>query len=284
MEVRRCAGAAALLAQAGGFLEAREAEHNLLLGLLGMLRSTPRPYGHEPYLAVVEDGGSIVGTALRTPPFGPVLSELEDVAAADLLAADLRAVYHELPGVLGPRDAAGRFAAAWERLAGARTRIAMEERIYRADTVVHPAAVPGGVREYEPGDRELVLAWLAAFAEEAQSSPSPPFDASEWLERRLAEQDGGIALWEHGGTVSLAGYGNPTPHGIRLGPVYTPPEHRRRGYASALTATVTEELLRRGRRYCFLFTDLANPSSNAIYQRVGYRPVADVDQWHFDAR
>jgi len=81
--------------------------------------------------------------------------------------------------------------------------------------------------------------------------------------------------------VSIAGYGGPTPNGIRIGPVYTPPDLRGRGYASALTARLTQTLLDGGRRFCFLFTDLANPTSNSVYQRIGYRPVTDVDLWRF---
>jgi predicted GNAT family acetyltransferase len=79
----------------------------------------------------------------------------------------------------------------------------------------------------------------------------------------------------------MGGYGGSTPNGARIGPIYTPPELRRRGYASALTADLTQMLLYRGSRFCFLFTDLANPTSNSIYQQIGYRPVADVDQWSF---
>ena len=88
-------------------------------------------------------------------------------------------------------------------------------------------------------------------------------------------------LWEHDGrVVSLAGHAGETPNGARVGPVYTPPELRGRGYASALTAALTEQLLER-LRFCFLFTDLANPTSNSIYQRIGYRPVTDITLWRF---
>jgi uncharacterized protein len=88
-------------------------------------------------------------------------------------------------------------------------------------------------------------------------------------------------LWEDEEAVSLAGWGGRTPNGIRIGPVYTPPELRRRGYASALTAELTAMLLR-DRSFCFLFTDLANPTSNSIYQRIGYEPVTDIDEWIFE--
>jgi hypothetical protein len=88
-------------------------------------------------------------------------------------------------------------------------------------------------------------------------------------------------IWDDGQAVSMAGFGGRTPNGIRIGPVYTPPELRGRGYASALTAALTQRLLDEGRQFCFLFTDLANPTSNSIYQRIGYRPVSDVDLWRF---
>jgi predicted GNAT family acetyltransferase len=79
----------------------------------------------------------------------------------------------------------------------------------------------------------------------------------------------------------MAAHTGPTPNGVRVGAVYTPPELRGRGYASACTAAVTQRLLADGRRFCFLFTDLSNPTSNSIYQKIGYRPVCDVDQYRF---
>jgi predicted GNAT family acetyltransferase len=81
--------------------------------------------------------------------------------------------------------------------------------------------------------------------------------------------------------VSLAGYGSPTPNGMRVGPVYTPPELRGRGYASAVTAAASHRAFASGKRFCFLFTNLANPTSNSIYQQIGYRPVLDVNVWRF---
>ena len=79
----------------------------------------------------------------------------------------------------------------------------------------------------------------------------------------------------------MAGYAGPTPNGIRIGAVYTPPDLRRQGFASAVTASLSQHLLDQGRKFCFLFTDLLNPTSNKIYQQVGYRPVSDVDRYDF---
>ena len=136
------------------------------------------------------------------------------------------------------------------------------------------------MRPYDESDYETAGRWFDEFVAEALPEGSP--EPAGVLDRRLAEPGGGLAFWDDGAAVCIAGYGGPTPNGIRIGPVYTPPELRGRGYASALTAGVTQELLDGGKRFCFLFTDLANPTSNRIYERIGYRPVTDVDQWAFE--
>jgi len=130
-------------------------------------------------------------------------------------------------------------------------------------------------------DRDLIADWLAAFAVEALGAQdtSPRHEiADRWID----VPDRRMYLWEDGGVVSLCGVSGETPHGIRVAPVYTPPELRGRGYASACVAAVSQAQLDAGRRYCFLFTDLANPTSNHIYRAVGYEPVCDVDEYRFD--
>jgi predicted GNAT family acetyltransferase len=125
-----------------------------------------------------------------------------------------------------------------------------------------------------------------AFDREALDTPEPhSAEFEEWAERLLARSERrGLGIWEdEGRMVSITAYGNPTPHGIRLGPVYTPPELRGRGYASACVAAVSHYLLDAGRKQCFLFTDLANPTSNKIYQAIGYRAVGDALELHFGA-
>ena len=250
---------------AGDFLAAREAEHNLLLGLTGRLLANANTYGDdEPYFAVVEDGDRIVTAALRTPPHHLVLAETDDPAGYVALAADVHAVFAELPGVSGPASAIGAFVSAWGALTGAEARRMMSQRIYEATEVVGPQGVGGGMREAGDEDRELLLDWLRAFMREA--IPEDPEDATGFLERKAADPDARLVLWEDGAPVSLAACGSATPNGIRIGPVYTPPELRGRGYASALTAELTRQLLAGGRDFCFLYTDLANPTSNSIYR------------------
>jgi RimJ/RimL family protein N-acetyltransferase len=277
VELTRHETANAFLAHAGEFLGAREAEHNLILGLSSRLQVSPSLYGEPAYFAVVEQDGQVVGATMRTPPHNLILSELDDLAAIGPLLEDARAKFGSLPGVVGPKEAVAKFAAAWP----AEARLEVAQRAFRADHVDPPTGVSGRMRDYERSDRELAASWMDAFAEEALPE-APPGTSEEFVDRREEDPDGGIVLWEDDdAVVSMAGFGGRTPNGIRIGPVYTPPELRGRGYASALTAAVTKRLLDGGLRFCFLFTDLANPTSNSIYQRIGYEPVSDFDHWSF---
>jgi predicted GNAT family acetyltransferase len=280
IRIRQFDDAGAFFDRAAAFLALREAEHNLPLGLATRLLDDPHAFGPaDPYLAVAESAGEVVAVALRTPPHNLILSEVDDERAVPALVADLRGA--PLPGLLGPVGAAARFSELWAEETGVHARVQVAERIYRAREAHPPAEVPGRCRAYEDRDRDVALAWLGAFA--AESLPAgTPFDAEAILTRRLAERDAGLVLWEDDEVASLAGFGGATPNGIRIGPVYTPPELRGRGYASGLVGELTAQLLAGGRQFCFLFTDLSNPTSNSIYQRVGYRPVTDVNQWVFE--
>lgn len=282
MDVHRYAEADGFLEHAGEFLAAREAEHNLILGLSSRLRQEPLLFGEPPYLAVVENRGRVVGAALRTPPHNLGLSEIDDEGAIEPLVADVSRAFASLPGVIGPKRHVESFVRGWEVATGATGQRALAERIFRAERVRPPAGVPGRMRAYDDADRELAIRWTDAFVVEALPESQPKAESSEsFVERRRDDPDGGLVFWDDGAPVCVAGFGGPTPNGIRIGPVYTPPDLRGRGYGSALTAALTQQLLDGGRRFCFLFTDLANPTSNSIYQRIGYRPVADVDVWAF---
>ena len=274
-------GADAFLARAGPFLCASEAEHNLALGLLGRLRVDPRLYGFDPTFVVAEDAGDVVGCLLRTPPHGVVLSRFESFEAVDAIAEAVLDMHPGLPGAVGPNDVVARFASTWSRLTDARPRLGVRQRVHAAAAVRELPRAPGRMREAGPGDIPIVLRWITAFAEEALGEAAHVEEAEASYRRREADPDGAWLLWDDGGPVSLAAYGSPTPTGTRVGPVYTPPELRGRGYATSLVAELTAERLATGLAFCFLFTDLANPTSNAIYARIGYEPVADWDQWGF---
>ena len=137
------------------------------------------------------------------------------------------------------------------------------------------------MREADATDRPLLIDWFTAFADEALGEDAAAEDPARVIDHRLTAREAGVVLWEDGQIVSLAAFGNPTPNGIRIGPVYTPPEHRRRGYASALVAELSERLLAK-RRFCFLFTDLANPTANRIYEQIGYRRICEAAEIVFE--
>ena len=282
LQLARPADVHAFEAVAGPFLAAREAEHNLLLGICTNLNT--RPYGSlPPYFAVVSEGDRVVAAALRTPPLNLLLSAVDEPAALPLIAADVLREYPDLPGVLAEKGIAREFAELWRAWTGAAYRIKTAERIFRCTRVIPARPVGGRIRDATRADRELIVEWLVAFTLEAigpdEDTSRAGVVADGWLEARERR----LFLWEDGGrVVSLVGVSGETPHGIRIAPVYTPPERRGRGYASACVAAVTQGQLDAGRRFCFLFTDLANPTSNKIYQQIGYEPVCDVDEYRFD--
>ena len=282
MRVTRHGDAQAFLSQAGEFLGAREAEHNLILGLCSRLERDPLMYGEPPYFAVAEDEGRVVGVTMRTPPHNLIVSELEEDAAVGAFVEDVREVFDTLPGVVGPKARTAQFANAWRVATGATPKLEIAQRIFAADHIDDARPTAGAMRDYEPADRELAIRWMDEFVAEAMpENAAHPESSAEFVDGRDEDPEAGLVVWEVERPVSMAGFGGRTPNGIRVGPVYTPPDLRGRGYASALTAALTQRLLDSGRRFCFLYTDLANPTSNSIYQRIGYRAVADADFWTF---
>ncbi len=279
---RRIATAEAFLARAGPFLTAHEPEHNLPLGLLGRLLDEPRLYGYDPTFVVAEDADEVVGCLVRTPPHGVVLSRFDSPEAVDLVAEAVLDMHPGLVGAVGPQDVVAQFASTWAARTGVDARIGIRQRVHAASAVLELPRASGRMREAGPDDIPTVLDWLNGFADEALGETLHREEAEASYRRREADPDGAWLLWDDDGPVSLAAYGNPTPTGTRVGPVYTPPEHRGRGYATSLVADLTAERLAAGLAFCFLFTDLANPTSNAIYARIGYEPVADWDQWVFE--
>jgi predicted GNAT family acetyltransferase len=271
----------AFLATAGEFLARHEAEHNLLFGISSWVRANPVVLAEPPAFHVVTDAaGAVVAATLRTPPNNQVLSVAGELKAIDALA---EAIAPPLPGVLGPKREAARFVERWTSRTETPARLARAERIYRLERVVPPRVAPSGTwRFLSAGDRDLVARWLVAFQAEAVPDDPPIDDPVAVAERWIATVGRTVYVWEDDDeVVSLVGAGGETPNGIRIGPVYTPLERRGRGYASALTAVASQDQLDRGRRFVFLFTDLANPISNRIYRRIGYQPVCDVDLYRF---
>ncbi|MGH7503526.1 MAG: GNAT family N-acetyltransferase [Longimicrobiales bacterium] len=272
--VRQHEDAAAFLRRAGDWLTGAEAEHNLVLGIAREVAAGRASYQPPLYFATVERSGEIGGYVYRTPPFKLGISRVP-VDAMPLIVKDVSRTYGDLPAVLGPAEEARIFAEQWAAAHGAHARPGMHQRIYQLVHVVPPARMPPG--EFcvaRPEHIDLVTTWLGEFRREAGIVD---VRARSLAAERIAE--GLYFLWLDDEPVSLAGWSAQSPNGVRVGPVYTPPEKRRRGYASAVTAAASQRALDQGRRFCFLYTDLSNPVSNAIYQQIGYTPVCDVMDW-----
>lgn len=258
-----------------------EAANCLQLGLLTALRAGQY---EEPFLATVNaDGSDPLLTVMMTPPHRLILGEPDtERNAPALLAPLLEALPAGLPGVLGPVRLSEVFAEEYSRRHGVSFEQTMLERIYACEHVTAPPRVAGRMRRATQDDRDLLIEWWRAFRDEAM--PNEPDRAERSIDRNLAAEVGGMWIWEDGNeTVAMAGAHGPTPSGIRIGPVYTAPERRGRGFAAALVGQLTQHLLDEGRRYVFLFTDLANPEANRLYQGLGYQGVADRSMHDFTA-
>ncbi|AZM53865.1 GNAT family N-acetyltransferase [Streptomyces sp. WAC 01529] len=272
----------AFFGRADAFLRSEPAPHTALLTVTDTLRTSGlHAYGEEaPHFGTyAEEGGRVRGVFLRTPPHRAVLSPLTP-EAADALARRLADVTPELPGVAAEQETAEAFALAWEKHAGATATPGYRQRLYRLGTLTPPEpAPPGRARVADEGDRELLTRWHREFAE-AVGEP-PAMDAGEWVRARLAY--GGITLWEtpDGTPAAMAGATRRIAGQVRVAPVYTPAGLRGRGYGGAATVAVTRAALDAGAAEVLLFTDLANPTSNGLYQRIGYRPVQDFTQYDF---
>jgi predicted GNAT family acetyltransferase len=259
---------AVFVARVRPLLERNEAENNLMLGLLGGPALEPK------VMVDVEEGGEVIAAALYTgAPFPLAISPCDEPAAraiADALAGT------SFPAVLSAPASAAAFARRWSEVSGVRSEPGRRQRIFACEKVIAPARVEGAMRVATVEDIPLVAEWAGAFERETGAHTGGA--------RKLAEERvraGKICLWDAGGPVSMAGWTGGTPNGVRIGFVYTPPEARGRGLASACVAALTDELLASGKRFVFLYTDLANPTSNKIYQAIGYRAVADADEHRF---
>ena len=284
MDVVRFADPAAFAARTTTFLLAEEARHNVLLWVPATLIERPEVYP-EFHLWTVEDGGAVVLAGVLTPPFNVTLSRPAAGGAVEALAGAIHAEAVLPPGVSGAVPEVDAFVAAWAAITGEVAALYTAQRLFRLTEVRPVRGVPGAMREATLADRDLLLAWEIAFAAEVLGQREHE-RTERMLDLRLRAPDPGLYLWENqaGTPVSLVATGGRTPNGIMIGPVYTPPDSRGRGYASALTAGVSALLLERGCTFCLLYTDLSNPTSNHIYQEVGYEAVCDAAGYRFEPR
>ena len=271
--------------QAHHLWEAEETRNNLILGLALRLQSDLHAYGEAmPLMALVKDEhGKMGASALMTPPFALVVqSEPINKPALETLADTLIGNDWPLPGVNGVDAVSDCFAEIWQEKTGQQARRIMNTRAYELRQVVPVEYPSGGMTLAKESDAQCGADMLNAMAEEIIVGPKRQYTAQSMLEIIRKQY---VFFWQDAGEiVSITIANRPQIKGICVGGVYTPPALRKRGYARALVAEVSKELLGRGYEFTNLFTDLSNPTSNKIYQEVGYRPICDYHQYEFIAQ
>ncbi|MCE7946142.1 MAG: hypothetical protein DYG88_01795 [Chloroflexi bacterium CFX4] len=271
------------LAAAEPALLAHEAENNLPLGIANRIRQEPHLIDITPFMATVADDEGLILIVLRTPPYNLILhAERQEAAAIALLASHMHAHGHVLGGVTGVVATAKAFAEAWSAHANIPYRLHQSMRVFELRQVIPPPQPLGKARLAAEQDIPLLAQWRYDFAIEANVDRLTLEQAHERTALQVAK--GADYVWQAAAEAlpsCLVATSRRTAHGIVIGPVYTPPDQRGRGYASALTAFVSQAMLDSGYQFCALFTDLANPTSNSIYQKIGYRPLNDFSDYRF---
>ena len=262
-------------------LELNEAANSLMLGLCGVLTEHPDWYEEAPCLKTVIDARGLVLAALMTPPHNLIVyhhqGNLQQGAA--VLVESVLGEGWEVPGTIGQREVAAVVAETWAARTGCQARVAQRLRVYELREVAIPPAQRGRLRLATEEDVDLVARWHSAFQSDIHGR------ADEERAQRVTRariHEGDIYLWDDGQVVSVAMKNRPTRHGISVGLVYTPPELRGRGYATACVGELSRRLLDAGWEFCALFADLDNPISNHIYLRIGYEPVCDFREIRFE--
>lgn len=253
-----------------------EAEHHLVLGVAGALAAAEP--GARAFAATVEDDDGLALAAFMQPEKPLLLaSDRDDVTRPSGLICDALCSAGSGPRhVIGAVGHAATFVAEWERRSGGSAWLGMRQRLYRLTEVRPVPPVSGAFRAATESDVDLVAQWKAEFEREALG-PALHSDTRGAAERRIAARE--VYLWCDPEPRTMAASARPTTHGIAVNAVYTPPAWRRRGYATACVAELSRRLLRDGFAFCVLYTDLANPTSNAIYMSAGYQPIRDFSMY-----
>jgi len=252
-------------------------EHNQLATTV--IKARQGAYGLEaPIFAYGScENGEVRYAALRTPPWLMLTCLAEDLDSDELMGLWL-AEDEKLPGVLGPSSSARSIAEAWERASGGTARLSTRSALHELNEVIEPRRPATGLlRLARPSERDMLIEWERGFLHDAHITISP---SDAVTDSRLAEA--AQLIWDDAGPVATVVISPQVAGTVRIGPVYTPPEHRGRGYATSAVAAACPQILGSGAVRCALFTDLSNPTSNKIYAEVGFKRIAEWHEYRFE--
>jgi uncharacterized protein len=266
------------LKRARVWLERAEAENNLILGIAKRFETNEGQVNVHPYLLTIEDSGILLGAALMTPPRRLIISRMPDPALVALTDYFLKESI-TAPGVVGPTSTSRLFAAHWKNQTGKSSHLKTSQRIYACERVVVQVFSRGHLRPAIGTDEALLVEWSGEFCRDAGIEDEIEYQKAR-IPNEIAKQS--LYVWDNDQVVSMALVQRETARGICISMVYTPPHLRKQGYATSCVAALTQRMLDAGKRFCCLYTDLTNPTSNAIYQKIGYKPVFESEDWVFE--
>ncbi|PLR95545.1 GNAT family N-acetyltransferase [Bacillus sp. T33-2] len=273
MKLVRCGDPASFLAKTEQFLLRKEAGNNLPLGIVHQLNQGAS-MGDDVFLAYVETDGQLLLAMVMTPPHNLIFSVNEvDKKVVAFTANTLFGMNVNIPGVVGEKQMVTSFIERWSTLHPCQPETVMDQRLYKLETVNPVPISEGNLILADKGHIELIADWIQAFT---KYTPEPELLEKDALKKAdLFITENSIYLWVvHGRPVSMARKARPTKNGIVINYVYTPAEHRNKGYASSCVALQCQQLLKEY-QFCTLYTDLSNPVSNHIYQEIGFKPLID---------
>jgi len=267
------------------YLEQNEALNNLMLGICNRVKTIPEYY-KEVYMVTVEASEDLILAAVMTESQKLVVYSNKDEynGAIELLVKDLQSKNRSIPGVVGSKELSQKACDIWRKHHQCNIKLEMNMRVYELREVNKDMIGNGVFRVAGEEDLELVAQWVGDFEMDTGLNMKPDREKSyEMAKNRIQKK--GIFLWEdEGKVVSMAAKARPTQNGCTVNLVYTPKELRGRGYAGSCVAALSQHLLDEGYQFCSLFTDLANPTSNSIYMKIGYKPVGDFDGYIIEGK
>ena len=262
-----------VLDKAKVFLNSKPVHHNVILTLLHARVESFKPGRYW----VATDGNAVVGVVFQSPlNFQALVTPMEPNIVRSVVDAISDAKVR-LPGVGGDAATAAHFAGQWAERQKSAVVPFMGQRIYEVDKVKVPTGVEGHLRKAVLDDRDRLIDWVRRFYTNTTSVRES--EAEELVDARL--RSGQLWLWDSAGPVSMAGLTPPVEGVVRVQLVYTPPENRSKGYASACVASLSKQVRDEGHR-CILYTDLGNPISNSVYRRIGYNVVVEGIRYQFE--
>ncbi|WP_186575915.1 GNAT family N-acetyltransferase [Aquibacillus kalidii] len=255
----------------------KEACNNLPLGLLNRIVTEKT----DANLWLVTNQGEVVYAFMQTPPHNVILPDVDgiDTQIVDQVVEFLFDQKVAVPGVLGRDSLAKHFAESWAKKVNVNFELEMEQLIYQLDQVNPYKQLSGKLEKAEHKHASLIKQWLIAFGEQALE-PLSTEEASNMSQRFIKKES--VYLWvEQGEPVSMVNQSRKSKSGASINAVFTPDQHKRKGYATAAVAALSQKLLDEGNKFCTLYTDLSNPTSNSIYQKIGYNMVGSSCMYIF---